>query len=129
MDNGTDVVFGQRTVRHGESMAKRTTAAALYRLLNRLTDVKIPVDTGDFRLMSRRALNVLLAMPEQHRFIRRMVSWIGFRQVALPYERRERFAGETKYPFPRCFDSRWMHLPAFRRDHCDSHCLLSATSP
>jgi len=101
MDEGADVVYGQRTVRHGESAAKRATAALFYRLLNRLTDVRIPVDTGDFRLMSRRALDVLNAMPEQHRFIRGMVSWIGFRQVALPYERHERFAGETKYPFSR----------------------------
>ncbi|HUI61521.1 MAG TPA: glycosyltransferase family 2 protein [Steroidobacteraceae bacterium] len=101
MDEGADVVFGQRTVRHGESATKRATAALFYRLLNRLTDVRIPVDTGDFRLMSRRALDVLNAMPEQHRFIRGMVSWIGFRQVALPYERHERFAGETKYPFSK----------------------------
>jgi dolichol-phosphate mannosyltransferase len=101
MDQGADVVFGQRTVRHGESVAKRATSAAFYRLLHRLTDVKIPVDTGDFRLMSRRALNVLLAMPEQHRFIRGMISWIGFRQVALPFERSERFAGATKYPFSK----------------------------
>ncbi|HEY6482909.1 MAG TPA: glycosyltransferase family 2 protein [Steroidobacteraceae bacterium] len=101
MDEGADVVFGQRTARRGESALKRGTAAAFYRFLNRLTDVKIPVDTGDFRLMSRRALDVLNAMPEQHRFIRGMVSWIGFRQVALPYERHERFAGETKYPFSK----------------------------
>ncbi len=101
IDEGADVVYGQRTVRHGESALKRATAAIFYRLLDQLTDVKIPVDTGDFRLMTRRALNVLIAMPEQHRFIRGMVSWIGFRQLPLPYERQERFAGETKYPFSK----------------------------
>jgi len=101
IDAGADVVYGQRTVRHGESTLKRATAALFYRLLDRLTDVKIPVDTGDFRLMTRRSLNVLLSMPEQHRFIRGMVSWIGFKQTALPYERQERFAGETKYPFSK----------------------------
>lgn len=101
IDDGADVVYGLRTARHGESALKRGTAAAFYRLLNQLTDVKIPLDTGDFRLMTRRALNVLNSMPEQHRFIRGMVSWIGFRQVPMPYERQERFAGETKYPFSK----------------------------
>lgn len=99
MDGGADVVYGQRTTRAGETLWKKATASLFYRLLARLTDVPIPVDTGDFRLMSRRALKVLQAMPEQHRFIRGMVSWIGFNQVPLPYERPERFAGETKYPF------------------------------
>jgi polyisoprenyl-phosphate glycosyltransferase len=101
VEQGAEVVYGQRTVRHGESALKRGSAAIFYRLLDSLTDVKIPVDTGDFRLMTRRALDVLINMPEQHRFIRGMVSWIGFKQVALPYERRERFAGETKYPFSK----------------------------
>lgn len=99
MDEGADVVYGQRVARRGESTFKRGTAAVFYRLLNSLTDVRIPVDAGDFRLMSRRALDVLLRMPEHHRFIRGMVSWIGFRQVPLLYERGERFAGATHYPF------------------------------
>ncbi len=76
-------------------------AHGFYRLLSRATEVEIPVDTGDFRLMSRRALDALLAMPEQARFIRGMVAWIGFRQVPLPYDREERFAGETKYPLKK----------------------------
>jgi glycosyltransferase involved in cell wall biosynthesis len=101
MDDGADVVYGQRVARRRESAFKRATAAAFYRLLDSLTDVRIPVDTGDFRLMSRRALDVFLSMPEQHRFIRGMVSWIGFRQVPILYERRERFAGVTKYPFSK----------------------------
>lgn len=99
MDEGADVVYGQRQERRGESAFKKLTALAFYRLLNRLIDIKIPVDVGDFRLMSRRALNELNRMPEQHRFIRGMVSWIGFRQVPLVYERQERYAGVTKYPF------------------------------
>jgi len=101
MDEGADVVYGQRVARRGESVFKRGTAAMFYRLLDSLTDVRIPVDAGDFRLMSRRALDVLLSMPEHHRFIRGMVSWIGFRQVPLLYERQERFAGATKYPFSK----------------------------
>ena len=93
-----DVVYGVRTARAGETRFKRATAHAFYRMLARATEVDIPVDAGDFRLMSRRALNVLLAMPEQARFIRGMVAWIGFKQVPFQYERDERFAGETKYP-------------------------------
>jgi glycosyltransferase involved in cell wall biosynthesis len=94
-----DVVYGQRKERLGESPFKKLSASMFYRLLNRLTDTRIPVDTGDFRLMSRRTLDELNRMPEQHRFIRGMVSWIGFRQVPLHYDRKERFSGETKYPF------------------------------
>jgi dolichol-phosphate mannosyltransferase len=93
-----DVVFGVRRSRSGETAFKRATAHGFYRLLSRATDVDIPVDAGDFRLMSRRALDALLAMPEQARFIRGMVAWIGFRQVPFAYDRQERFAGETKYP-------------------------------
>ena len=95
---GADVVYGVRKSRAGETAFKRATAHGFYRLLSRATEVEIPVDTGDFRLISRRALDALLAMPEQARFIRGMVAWIGFRQVPLPYRRDERFAGETKYP-------------------------------
>jgi dolichol-phosphate mannosyltransferase len=93
-----DVVYGVRKSRAGETAFKRATAHGFYRLLSRATEVEIPVDTGDFRLISRRALDALLAMPEQARFIRGMVAWIGFRQVPLPYAREQRFAGETKYP-------------------------------
>lgn len=93
-----DVVYGVRTVRAGETRFKRVTAHSFYRMLARATDVDIPLDAGDFRLMSRRALDTLLAMPEQARFIRGMVAWIGFRQVPFTYKRDERFAGTTKYP-------------------------------
>jgi len=101
MDEGADVVYGKRTERKGESAFKLATAHVFYRLLNRLIDVDIPNDTGDFRLMSRRALDTLNEMPEQHRFIRGMVSWIGYRQVPIEYAREARFAGETKYPFKK----------------------------
>lgn len=96
-----DVVYGQRAERRGESPFKQLSAHLFYRLLNSLVDVSIPVDTGDFRLMSRRTLDELNRMPEQHRFIRGMVSWIGFHQVPLKYQRQERFAGETKYPLKK----------------------------
>jgi dolichol-phosphate mannosyltransferase len=98
MDEGADVVYGQRKTRVGETAFKRSTAAAFYRLLQRVTDTDIPVDTGDFRLMRREVVDVLNAMPEQHRFIRGMVSWVGFNQVALPYDRAARAAGKTSYP-------------------------------
>ncbi|WP_428940648.1 glycosyltransferase family 2 protein [Fontivita pretiosa] len=94
-----DVVYGQRRRREGESWFKLATASAFYRLIRRITDVPIPPDTGDFRLITRRALDLLQAMPERHRFIRGMVSWIGFRQVPLLYDRCPRFAGRSKYPF------------------------------
>ena len=99
MDQGADVVYGRRIRRNGETWFKRMTAAAFYRMLSQLASVQIPQDTGDFRLMNRRITDILVAMPEQHRFIRGMVSWIGGRQVALDYERDARFAGVTKYPF------------------------------
>ena len=97
-DQQADVVYGVRKTRAGETAFKRATAHGFYRLLSRATDVDIPLDAGDFRLMSRRALDVLLAMPEQARFIRGMVAWIGFRQVPFAYDRAERLVGETKYP-------------------------------
>jgi glycosyltransferase involved in cell wall biosynthesis len=101
MDEGADVVYGQRRQRDGESLFKRATAAAFYRLIGRLTDVQIPPDAGDFRLVTRRVLDLLLAMPERHRFIRGMVAWIGGRQVPLVYDRHARVAGESKYPLAK----------------------------
>jgi polyisoprenyl-phosphate glycosyltransferase len=99
LDSGADVAYGQRVSRDGESWFKKMSAALFYRLLRRLADAPIPADTGDFRLMTRQVVDVLLAMPEQHRFIRGMVAWIGFRQVPVRYQRDARFAGTTKYPF------------------------------
>ena len=94
---GADVVYGQRRQREGEGLLKRVTAAAFYRLMGRLSDVAIPIDAGDFRLLTRRVLDALLAMPERHRFLRGMVAWIGGRQVPLLYDRKPRAAGEPKY--------------------------------
>ncbi|MFI3135314.1 MAG: glycosyltransferase family 2 protein [Methylococcaceae bacterium] len=95
---GYDVVYATRTERPGESAFKIATARGFYRLLNKLSDVAIPLDTGDFRLMSRPVVDTLRAMPEHDRFVRGMVSWVGFKQIALPYKRAQRFAGVSKYP-------------------------------
>ena len=95
---GYEVVYGQRLSREGETHFKAWTAKLFYRLMNRVSDTPIPLDTGDFRLMDRRVVDALLAMPEHDRFLRGMVAWVGFRQVALPYRREARFAGTTKYP-------------------------------
>ena len=97
-EEGFDVIYGVRASRAGETAFKLATARGFYRFLNKLSEVPIPLDTGDFRLMSRPVVDVLKAMPERHRFVRGMVAWIGFKQTALPYERVERFAGESKYP-------------------------------
>ena len=101
MDQGADVVYGQRRSREGESWFKEITAKLFYRLFDRLVEFDIPLDSGDFRLISRRALDVLNSMPEHHRFIRGMVSWIGFNQVPIYYERQARYAGKTSYPFTK----------------------------
>jgi dolichol-phosphate mannosyltransferase len=95
---GYDVVYGRRVIRPGETYFKRGTAKIFYRILNKLSDIPIPLDTGDFRLMDRKVVDVLKKMPEKARFVRGMVSWVGFKQYALPYKRMERFAGESKYP-------------------------------
>jgi polyisoprenyl-phosphate glycosyltransferase len=95
---GYDVVYGLRTDRSGETVFKLWTAKFFYHLLNRVSRVQIPPDVGDFRLMNRRVVNALLAMPERDRFLRGMISWIGYKQVAVLYERAPRFAGASKYP-------------------------------
>lgn len=96
---GFQVVYAVRTEREGESWFKRTTASMFYRLIYRITDIKIPLDTGDFRLMDRKVVDALKKMGERHRFLRGMASWVGFKQVGVPYKRAARFSGETKYPF------------------------------
>ncbi len=95
---GFDVVYATRRRRLGESRFKIFTAAVFYRLIRRLTNVSIPVDTGDFRLMSRRVVAALRDSRERHRFIRGLVSWVGFAQTGIEYERAERHSGESKYP-------------------------------
>jgi glycosyltransferase involved in cell wall biosynthesis len=96
-----DVVYAVRRARAGETAFKLATAKLFYRGLSKLAEIEIPRDTGDFRLMSRRALDALLSLPEQARFIRGMVAWVGFRQVPIVYDRAERHAGETKYPLSK----------------------------
>ncbi len=96
---GFHVAYGQREERAGESRFKLWSAKAFYRLVNHLSPVSIPEDTGDFRLMDRSVVDALLRMPERDRFLRGMVSWVGFRQVAVPYRREARIAGESKFPF------------------------------
>ncbi|MBE3040741.1 MAG: glycosyltransferase family 2 protein, partial [Chloroflexi bacterium] len=96
---GYEVVYAVRAEREGETWFKKTTAALFYRIVHRITDVKIPVDTGDFRLMDRKVVDVLKTMRERHRFPRGMSAWVGFRQIGVPYKRAARHAGVTKYPF------------------------------
>ena len=98
-EEGYDVAYGVRTDREGETAFKLWTAKLFYRFITRLSDTKIPLDTGDFRLMDRRVVQVLLEMPERDRFVRGMVSWLGFSQVAVPYRRESRVAGVTKFSF------------------------------
>ena len=95
---GYDIVYAIREVREGETRFKRATANAFYRAFNRISEVQVPVDVGDFRLVDRRALDVFSQMRESNRFVRGMFSWIGLRQTGVLYHRQERFAGETKYP-------------------------------
>ncbi|MEK4518704.1 glycosyltransferase family 2 protein [Paenibacillus sp. FSL H8-0122] len=98
---GYQVVYAKRIKRNGESLFKKWSASLFYRVLRYSTDISIPVDTGDFRLMDRRVCDELKRLPEKNRFVRGLVSWVGFRQKAIEYEREERLAGETKYPFRR----------------------------
>ena len=95
---GYHVAYGVRIDRPGETQFKLTTAKSFYRLLGRLSETKIPLDAGDFRLMDRQVVNALQSMPERDRFVRGMVAWVGFRQIPVPYRREPRFAGESKYP-------------------------------
>lgn len=98
---GYDVVYGQRLRRKGETVFKKFTAKCFYRLLNRMTDVSIPVDTGDFRLIDRKVCDVMNQFTERNRYVRGMVSWVGFRQASVEYVREERYAGTTKYPLKK----------------------------
>lgn len=101
MDAGADVVFGKRRERAGESKFKLATAWLFYWLIGRLTECPIDKNVGDFRLISRRVLDILLSLPERHRFTRGLVSWIGFNQKPILYDRDPRYAGTTKYPVRR----------------------------
>lgn len=98
---GYEVVYGKRIKRKGETWFKKSTAKIFYRLLNTLTNVDIPTDTGDFRLIDRKVCDALKGLKEKNRFVRGLISWIGFRQTSVEFVREERFAGETKYPLNR----------------------------
>lgn len=98
-EQGSDVIYGKRKTREGESKFKLLTAKMFYKTLNALSDVDIPKDTGDFRLVDRKIVDVINSLPEHNKFLRGLFSWVGFKQEALEYERKERFAGKTKYPF------------------------------
>jgi len=98
---GFEVVYAVRTEREGETWFKTFTASLFYRIIFRITDVKIPMDTGDFRLMDRKVVNVMNTMREKHRFLRGMSAWVGFKQIGVGYKRAARFAGSTHYPFKK----------------------------
>jgi len=98
---GYQVVYAVRSEREGESWFKTFTASTFYRLIYKITDVKIPLDTGDFRLMDRSVVDELNSMREKHRFLRGMSAWVGFKQIGVSYKRHARFAGETKYPLKK----------------------------
>lgn len=101
IDEGADVVYGKRSQRMDESLFKRISAHLFYRLLNTLSETSIPMDTGDFRLVTRRVVAAFFRMPEQQRFVRGMIAWIGFRQVGITYKRQPRLAGNSSYPLSR----------------------------
>src|SRR5439155_15352337 len=110
---GNQVAFARREEREGETWFKRATATFFYRLLNRLAGIHIPQDTGDFRLLDRRVADELNRMGEHNRFLRGLVSWVGFRQAAVQYVRSRRRAGETKYPLRRMLRFAWDGVISF----------------
>jgi dolichol-phosphate mannosyltransferase len=101
---GYEVVYAVRAEREGETWFKKVSAAIFYRIIFRITDVKIPLDTGDFRLLDRKVVDVINRMREKHRFLRGMATWVGFRQIGVPYTRSARYAGVTKYPFVKMLE-------------------------
>jgi dolichol-phosphate mannosyltransferase len=98
---GYEVVYAQRAEREGETWFKLVTASLFYKLIYRITDVKIPLNTGDFRLLDRKVVNVMNSMRERHRFLRGMSAWVGFKSIGVSYNRAARYAGKTKYPFKK----------------------------
>lgn len=100
-EQGNEVIYGKRKIRNGESRFKLLTAKMFYKTLNALSDVDIPKDTGDFRLVDRKVIEVVNSLPEHNKFLRGLFSWVGFKQIPFEYERKERFAGKTKYPLKK----------------------------
>ena len=111
--NQVDVVYGKRVQREGESFFKKITASYFYRILNNLSSVEIPLDTGDFRIITKRVVGYLVKMPEKHRFLRGMIPWVGFKSFAFSYKREKRFAGETKYPLMKMIEFAFTALLSF----------------
>lgn len=110
---GYEVVYAVRKQRQGENFFKLITAKFFYRLMRAMTNIDIPVDTGDFRIMSRKVVDVLKSMKERHRFLRGMITWIGFKQTGIPYERSGRYAGESKYPLRKMIKFAWDGITSF----------------
>lgn len=111
--DGYDVVYAKRTQRKGETYFKKMTAHLFYRILQVSTDIEIPVDTGDFRLIDRKVCEELKRLPEKNRYVRGLVSWVGYKQIAVEYERSERVAGESKYPLKKMMKLSWDGLTSF----------------
>lgn len=112
-EQGFDVVYGMRAARVGETFMKKTTAKIFYRMLRAMTSIEIPLDTGDFRLMTRPVVEAVKRMPEHARFLRGMVSWVGFKQTGVLYERASRAHGETKYPYRKMIKFAWDAITSF----------------
>jgi polyisoprenyl-phosphate glycosyltransferase len=110
---GFEVVYAVRAEREGESWFKLLTASLFYRMIAAITDVKIPLDTGDFRLLDHKVVKVMQQMRERHRFLRGMSAWVGFKQVGVPYRRAARLSGQTKYPFRKMFKLAWNAITGF----------------
>ncbi len=110
---GFEVVYAVRAEREGESWFKLFTASLFYRMIAAITDVKIPLDTGDFRLLDHKVVKVMQQMRERHRFLRGMSAWVGFKQVGVPYNRAARLSGQTKYPFRKMFKLAWNAITGF----------------
>ncbi len=100
-EEGNEVIYAKRKVREGETKFKLFTAKMFYKMLNSLSDTEIPKDTGDFRLADRKVVDIINQLPEHNKFLRGLFSWVGFKQIPLEYERKERFAGKTKYPLKK----------------------------
>ncbi len=112
-EEGYEVVYAVRSEREGETWFKKTSAALFYRLIYKITDVDIPLDTGDFRLLDRKVVDVMGRMREKHRFLRGMSSWIGFKQTGVSYHRAKRYAGTSKYPFKKMIRLAWNAITGF----------------
>lgn len=110
---GYDVVYGKRSKRQGETFFKKATASMFYRFLRSMTSIDIPADTGDFRLIDRKVCNALVSLPERNRFVRGLVSWVGYKQTSVEFVRQERFAGETKYPLKKMIKLAFDGITAF----------------